>query len=129
MATVWKAARKIASPALAPRNKYFSKAKDCNPELDEWRSFLKSDGHLGGCPAFEVSIDEIIQQEDYPIGYVMSGDLSEAEIWYSKTAKRVAQLGLRKGIPPDDVPTEILRLVFCASPGVVKSAGRGGCWV
>ena len=40
-------------------------------------------------------------------------------------AKRVAQLKLRKGIPPDDVPTEILRLVFCATPGVAKSSGMG----
>ena len=42
-----------------------------------------------------------------------------------RIAKRVAQLKLRKGIPPDDVPIEILRLVFCATPGVAKSSGRG----
>ena len=40
----------------------------------------------------EVYIDEIIQHEDSPFGYVMSEDMNEAEIWFSKMAKRVAQL-------------------------------------
>jgi hypothetical protein len=125
MAVVWRMARKIASPSLAPRNKYFSKGRSCTPSMDEWRNFLALTGGQGGCEAFNVTLTEIQAAEDTPIPPVMTGDYSIGQRWFNELSKRLTKLKLRKGIPPDDVPSDILRLIFCARPGECKSVGRG----
>ena len=56
--------------------------------MNEQRTFLQADGHLGGCKTFEVSIEETILQEDLPTDYAMSEDLAEAEICYGKNGEK-----------------------------------------
>jgi hypothetical protein len=67
----------------------------------------------GGCSAFEVTLDEVQEAEDLPINLPTTADYLTAHNWLNKSCKKLRKMPLRKGIPPDDVPTEALRILLC----------------
>ena len=61
--------------------------------------------------AFEIQLKDVIEQVDVLIAVPVSlADELIAERWLGKVVSRISRTHLRKGIPPDDVPSEANRI-------------------
>ena len=82
------------------------------------------DGPRGGCSAIKVSLDEIADNEDFIPTPAMTHHHVEARNWIARLRKMM-KMKLRKGVQPDDVPVEILRIVLRCRTRKLEKAGIG----
>jgi hypothetical protein len=123
-ASAWQAARRLASPYMGPRNRWFSKLKKATPSMEEWTTAVQRPGLQGGCGAFEVSIEDVQEQEDTMVMPPLIEDYTTARTWYRQLVKRVVRAPFRKGIANDDYPAEILRLAITDPKVYTREAWR-----
>jgi exonuclease III len=117
LAMAWRLSRLIANTKKGPKRRWGKMTSTARPSVEQWKEKLITSGPKGGWKATFLEMQDVsdFMDEEHELCNLDDLNLIKcAERDFKDLRWQMRKSKCRKGVPSDDVPNEIWRLVFLA---------------